>query len=146
MRYYSKRFTVYYFPRLQYQCCTHCTPSWLWLGTTWEEHTIPNQVTNKVCILSGTHIYIWVEISNVDKVSYWRTKVPGNGGIEPGPSSRLVSNLHTNILWHLHYFTSLISLNIVFTFPRTSHMMIVQAMTKQSDGLVSCQGLNPDIY
>ena len=28
-------------------------------------------------ILPSTHLYTWVESSNVDKVSCWRTKVPG---------------------------------------------------------------------
>ena len=31
-------------------------------------------------ILHGTHLYTWVESSNVDKVSCWRTKVPGTDG------------------------------------------------------------------
>ena len=31
-------------------------------------------------ILLGTHLYTWVESSNVDKVSYWRSKVPGIDG------------------------------------------------------------------
>ena len=31
-------------------------------------------------ILPGTHLYTWVESSNVDKVSCWRTKVPGIDG------------------------------------------------------------------
>ena len=31
-------------------------------------------------ILPGTHLYTWVESSNVDKVSCWRTKVPGMDG------------------------------------------------------------------
>ena len=31
-------------------------------------------------ILPGTHLYTWVESSNVDKLSCWRTKVPGIDG------------------------------------------------------------------
>ena len=31
-------------------------------------------------ILPGTHLYTWVKSSNVDKVSCWRTKVPGIDG------------------------------------------------------------------
>ena len=31
-------------------------------------------------ILPGTHLYTWVESSNVDRVSCWRTKVPGIDG------------------------------------------------------------------
>ena len=35
---------------------------------------------NTVRVLPGTHLYTWVESSNVDKVSCWRTKVPGDSG------------------------------------------------------------------
>ena len=35
---------------------------------------MPHQATNYVRILLGTHLYTWVESSNVDKVSCWRTK------------------------------------------------------------------------
>ena len=41
---------------------------------------VPHQATNNVRILPGTHLYTWVESSNVDKVSCWRTKVPGIDG------------------------------------------------------------------
>ena len=34
-------------------------------------------------ILPGTHLYTWVESSNVDKVSCWRTKCRALTGIEP---------------------------------------------------------------
>ena len=35
---------------------------------------MPHHATNNVRILPGTHLYTWVESSNVDKVSCWRTK------------------------------------------------------------------------
>ena len=35
---------------------------------------MPHQATDNVCILPDTHLYTWVESSNVDKVSCWRTK------------------------------------------------------------------------
>ena len=34
---------------------------------------MPNQVTNNVFILLGTHLYTWVESSNVNQMSCWRT-------------------------------------------------------------------------
>ena len=34
-------------------------------------------ITNDAGILLGTHLYTWVESSNVDKISCCRTKVPG---------------------------------------------------------------------
>ena len=52
-------------------------------------------------ILPGTHLYTWVESSNVVKVSCWRTKVPGIDGNwtrNPDPESRV----HSNIPQHLH--------------------------------------------
>ena len=35
---------------------------------------MPHHATNNIRILPGTHLYTWVESSNVDKVSCWRTK------------------------------------------------------------------------
>ena len=41
---------------------------------------MPHHAINNVCILPGTHLYTWVESSNVDKVSCWRTRVAGIDG------------------------------------------------------------------
>ena len=43
---------------------------------------VPHQATNNVCILPGAQLYTWVESSDADKVSCWRTKVPS---IESNP-------------------------------------------------------------
>ena len=59
---------------------------------------IAHQVTNKVCILPGTHLYTWVESSNVDKVSCWRTKVPGIDGI--GTRNPLIQSQGFNPIYH----------------------------------------------
>ena len=90
MRYYSKRFTVYYYPGhwIQHQSCTHSAPS--------------QQATNKIRILPGTHSYTWVESGNVDKVSCWRTKSARHWqelNLQPfDPQSRVQSNIPQ----HLH--------------------------------------------
>ena len=91
MRYYSKRFTVYYYPGhwIQYQSCTHSAPSQLtgdafWLGATSGVHIMPHHATNNVRILPGTHLYTWVESSNAwikclaegQKVPVHRTRNP----------------------------------------------------------------------
>ena len=58
--------------------------------------------TNNVRILPGTHLYTWVESSNVDKVSCWRTKSARHwweSNPEPfDPESRVQSNIPR----HLH--------------------------------------------
>ena len=43
---------------------------------------------NTICILLGPHLYTWVESSNVDKVSCWWTKVPGDSTVSPHPSKK----------------------------------------------------------
>ena len=64
---------------------------------------MPHHATNNVRILPGTHLYTWVESSNVDKVSCWRTKSARHGresNPEPfDPESRVQSNIPR----HLHY-------------------------------------------
>ena len=52
----------------------HSLPSCL----SWRYRQIHTQYI--LHILPGTHLYTWVESSNVDKVSCWRTKVPGING------------------------------------------------------------------
>ena len=53
------------------------------------EHSLPSCLSWRsdkyihniiIHILLGTHLYTWVESSNVDKVSCWRTTVPGIDG------------------------------------------------------------------
>ena len=70
MRYYSKRFAVYYYPGhwIQYQSCTHSAPSQLpgehsgQAGATSLAHTCHiKRATNNVRILPDTHVYTWVE-------------------------------------------------------------------------------------
>ena len=63
---------------------------------------MPHHATNNVRILPGTHLYTWVESSNVDKVSCWRTKSARHwreSNPEPfDPESRVQSNIPR----HLH--------------------------------------------
>ena len=63
---------------------------------------MPHHATNNVRILPGTHSYTWVESSNVDKVSCWRTKSARHwreSNPEPfDPESRVQSNIPR----HLH--------------------------------------------
>ena len=78
--------TYYYYPSrwIQFQDRTysaqfplpreHSLPSSL----SWRYRQINTQ--HILHILPGTHLYTWVESSNVDKVSCWRTKVPGIDG------------------------------------------------------------------
>ena len=58
---------------------------------------MPHHATNNVRILPGTHLYTWVESSNVDKVSCWRTKSARHwreSNPEPfDPESRVQSNI-----------------------------------------------------
>ena len=63
-----------------------------------------------VRILPGTHLYTWVESSNVDKVSFWRTKSARHwreSNPEPfDPESRVQSNIprHLREQWSLLFF------------------------------------------
>ena len=76
MRYYSKRFTVYYYPQSldsisNPALMVHLLNS---LGSILARRHfggahMTHQATNNVRILPGTHLYTWVESSNVDKVS-----------------------------------------------------------------------------
>ena len=63
---------------------------------------MPHHATNNFRILPGTHLYTWVESSNVDKVSCWRTKSARHwreSNPEPfDPESRVQSNIPR----HLH--------------------------------------------
>ena len=55
---------------------------------------------NTIHILyTGSPFNTWVESSNVDKVSCWRTKVPGDSGIRTRPLSVRVERSH-------HYTTA----------------------------------------
>ena len=93
---------------------------------------------NLIRILPGTHLYIWVESSNVDKVPCWRTKVPRYGresNPEPFDSeSRVQSNIPRHLKDSRTRGTGRFTLpvNLYETFPRPiSHLC----------HLVSC--LNP---
>ena len=55
---------------------------------------------NTVRILPGPHLYTWVESSNVDKVSCWRIKVPGDSGNRTRALSVRVERSH-------HYTTNM---------------------------------------
>ena len=113
MRYYSKRFTVYYYPGhwIQYKSCTHSAPSQLPIGSIlarcyfWGAHK-PNHATNNVRILPGTHLYTWVESSNVDKVSCWRTKSARHWRESNPEPFDPESTVQSNIPWHLHNCTT----------------------------------------
>ena len=63
---------------------------------------MPHHATNNVRILPGTHLYTWVESSNVDKVSCWRTKSARHwreSNPEPfDPESRVQSNIPRHLL------------------------------------------------
>ena len=68
-------------PHLQ---CTIFTPKGAFLAelpiVALQANTYTTLYPSQVHILPGTHLYTWVESrlsSNVDKVSCWRTKVPG---------------------------------------------------------------------
>ena len=64
---------------------------------------MPHQETNNVRILPGTHLYTWVESSNVDKVSCWRTKVPGiDGNRTRNPLIQSQLTFQSNKPRHLH--------------------------------------------
>ena len=68
---------------------------------------------NLIRILPGTHLYTWVESSNVDKVPCWRTKVPRyrrESNPEPFDSE---SRVQSNIPRHLHHYWT-IPLNILY--------------------------------
>ena len=58
---------------------------------------MPHHATNNVCLLPGTHVYTWVESSNVDKVPCWRTKSARHwreSNPQPfDPESRVQSNI-----------------------------------------------------
>ena len=58
---------------------------------------MPHHATNNVRILPGTHLYTWMESSNVDKVSCWRTKSASHwreSNPQPfDPESRVQSNI-----------------------------------------------------
>ena len=63
---------------------------------------MPHHATNNVRILPGTHLYTWVESSNVDKVSCWRTKSARHGWeLNPEPFDP-ESRVQSNIPRHLH--------------------------------------------
>ena len=101
MRYYSKRFTVYFYPRsldsisILHLIVHRFNTLWSILARRHFRGThMPHQATNNVHILLGTHLYTWVESSDVDKVSCWRTKVPG---IDGNPESRIHSNIPLNL-------------------------------------------------
>ena len=74
---------MYYYPGhwILYQLCTfECTFSTPW--GAFRPVAILQVCTcqlnhNIFRILPGPHLYLWVESSNVDKESCWRTKVPG---------------------------------------------------------------------
>ena len=80
---------------IQYQSCTHRAPSQL-LG----EHSgqAPHQAANNVRILPGTHLYTWMESSNVDNVSCWRTTVPDIDGNET--RNHLIQSQGFNPIYH----------------------------------------------
>ena len=102
MRYYSfKCFTNDYpWKWIQCQSCTHSAPfstplGTFWPGTTSEAHTC--QTTYNICMLPGTqNLYTWVESSNVDYLSCWRMKVPGDRGIwTQTPMARIKCSHHS---------------------------------------------------
>ena len=81
MRCYSKRFTVYYYPpvtgfNINPAFIVHHLNS---LGSILARRHfrgahMPHQATITFASLLDTHSYTWVESSNVDKMSCWRTK------------------------------------------------------------------------
>ena len=81
MKYFSKRFTLYYYPvtgfNINPAVTVHLLNSLGSILARWHfggAH-MPNQVTNNFRILPDrSHLYTWVESTNVDKVSSWRTK------------------------------------------------------------------------
>ena len=85
MRYYSKRFTVYYYPQSPDSISIPALIVHFFISQGsirvrrhFRSAHMPHQATINVRILPDTHLYTWVESSNVDKVSCWRTKkVPG---------------------------------------------------------------------
>ena len=80
----SERFTVYYYPghRIQNQFCTQSALSPLpgeHSGQSpFDRRTHANTPQYRPHPIPGPHLHTWVESSNVDKVSCWRTKVPGH--------------------------------------------------------------------
>ena len=105
MRYYSKRFTVYYPGHwIQYQSCTHSAPSLL--PGEHSGQVLLQGCTHATCnvrILPGTHLYTLVESSNVDKVSCWRTKSARHWQESNPKPFDPESRVQSNIPWHLHY-------------------------------------------
>ena len=98
---------MYYYPghRIQNQFCTQSALSPLpgeHSGQSPFYRRAQCQLNhNIVRILPGPHLTTWVESSNVDKVSCWRTKVyRATVGFEPGLSTRESSG-HTTIPRHL---------------------------------------------
>ena len=77
---------MYYYPghRIQAQFCTQSAlpplPGEHSGQSPFYRRTQCQLNHNNVRILPGTHLYTWVESSNVDKVPCWRTKVPGIDG------------------------------------------------------------------
>ena len=99
----SKCFTVYYYPghRIQTQFCTQSALSPAFRPVAvWQARTIPTQPQFR-SHPTGSPFNTWVESSNVDKVSCWRTKVRATVGFEPGLSA-WESSGHTTIPRHLH--------------------------------------------
>ena len=77
---------------------------------------MPHHATNNVRILPSTHLYTWVESSNVDKVSCWRTKSARHwreSNPEPfDPESRVQSNIPR----HLHVAVHNVAVHNVIIF------------------------------
>ena len=63
---------------------------------------MPIHASNNVRILPGTHLYTWVESSNVDKVSCWRTKSARHWRESHPQPFDPESRVHSNIPRHLH--------------------------------------------
>ena len=67
---------------------------------------MPHHATNNVRILPGTHLYTWVESSNVDKVSCWRTKSARHWRESNPELFDPESRVQSNIPRHLHMMRS----------------------------------------
>ena len=105
MRYYSKRFTVCYYPGhwIQYQSCTHSAPSQLPRSILarcyFRGAHMPHHATNNVRILPGTHYTPGWRAAMWIKCLAEGQKCQALTGIEPGNLS-LIQSQGFNPIYH----------------------------------------------
>ena len=95
----------------------HTLPSCL----SWHYRQIHTQ--HIIHILPGTHLYTRVESSNVDKVSCWRTKVPGIDGHRTRNS--LIQSQGFNPIYHGHLHIDIEKENSVMVLAHITCIIIM---------------------